>query len=305
MAIKIGFIVPTMNRPKELNRLLQSLYKQTVAPSCIIIVDGSQHPINDQIVRHSGIPLIYNHCYPPSLTKQRNVGIGLIPDDVDFIGYLDDDLLLLPDALEQMQAFIAKHGAGIGGASFNIVDEGIKDSTLGFNLKRHLGVYSSGLGNISKGGSIIPQINLAQNLRTDWLCGGATVWNCHVLKTHRFDEWYKGYALWEDIDFSFRVGKEWDFYVVAGAKVKHLHVGRSDIQSMLKLGDLEVVDRFYFVKKHRPRFRILSATWAVFGTMIWNFQYALRHRSRASFARVLANFKALLRCLFVRIERVQ
>ena len=42
---RLGFIIPTMNRLEPLNRLLGSIYAQTVLPEAFIIVDGSDEPL--------------------------------------------------------------------------------------------------------------------------------------------------------------------------------------------------------------------------------------------------------------------
>ncbi len=43
---RIAFVVPTMNRPAELRRLLASVESQSALPDEIIIVDGSSEPVD-------------------------------------------------------------------------------------------------------------------------------------------------------------------------------------------------------------------------------------------------------------------
>ena len=46
---KIALIVPTRNRSRILARLLDSIVVQTVQPDQVIIVDGSNQPIEEEI----------------------------------------------------------------------------------------------------------------------------------------------------------------------------------------------------------------------------------------------------------------
>lgn len=41
----------------------------------------------------------------------------------------------------------------------------------------------------------------------EWVFGGATCWSKNVLNEFKFDEWFSGYGFGEDLDFSYRVGK--------------------------------------------------------------------------------------------------
>ena len=71
----IALIIPTRNRPELLSNLLQSLKEQTVQPDQVIIVDGSDQPIEPDIKQFLSPSVSYMRVFPPSLTKQRNEGI--------------------------------------------------------------------------------------------------------------------------------------------------------------------------------------------------------------------------------------
>ncbi len=45
MSIKIALIVPTKDRPEDLNNLFVSIQKQTRSADLVIVVDGSDDPI--------------------------------------------------------------------------------------------------------------------------------------------------------------------------------------------------------------------------------------------------------------------
>src|SRR5206468_11483155 len=56
----------------------------------------------------------------------------------------------------------------------------------------------------------------------EWLCGGATVWSRQVIVEFQYDEWFRGYAYFEDVDYSYRVGRKYRLIILAGPRVEHI-----------------------------------------------------------------------------------
>ena len=303
-AVNLGFIIPTMNRPKELNRLLQSIYEQPVKPSTLVIVDSSQTPVESGLLKDDSVKIIYKHVLPPGLTKQRNIGISLLPSYLTHVGFLDDDLVLLEGSSAELLDFLENDKSDVGGVSFNIIDSNFTKKSLLAFLKRSLGQIGKQYGKITQGGSVLPNMNLKETIDTQWLCGGATVWKKSVFDTFKYDEWYQGYALWEDIDFSYRVSQKHRLVVLAKSKVNHLHIVNHSPTNFRYLGDVEVVDRFHFVMKHIKNFSYLAAIYAGLGTFILNLLMALKTRKLIFLTRAKSNFMALCRCAAGRIQRV-
>ena len=297
--IQLGIIVPTKDRPQEMNRLLESIYKQSYLAKTLIVVDGSGESIEAGLLRDPRVELIYVRVLPPSLTVQRNRGVQAIPEGLTHVGFLDDDIVLLDGAVEALVHGLAEDVDTLGGVSFNIIEDA--KSTPSWIL-RLLGLHPMRIGQVSKGGSVAANVNVTATRDTKFLCGGATVWRVDVLRKFKFDEALKGYALWEDVDFSYRVSKHWALRVIESAKVLHLHVPSSQPNAARFLGDLEIVDRFYFCMKHRPEMSRLATTWAAIGTIIRN-SLAYLGGNPSALVRVWANVCALLRCTFVKVER--
>ncbi len=118
----IAFVVPTMNRPAELRRLLASVESQSALPDEIIIVDGSSEPVDRISKDFPRLSLKYLRVFPPGLTKQRNAGMAMLSPHITLAACLDDDLVLEPGSIEAMLRFWDNASKDIGGASFNIVN---------------------------------------------------------------------------------------------------------------------------------------------------------------------------------------
>ena len=85
---------------------------------------------------------------------------------------------------------------------------------------------------------------------------------------YKFDEWYSGWACWEDVDYSYRVLKEYDLYVVYRAKVTHnpppVITDKNDV-----FGKMMVLNHYHFIKKN-PHLSIPHFYWATLGDILLN-----------------------------------
>ncbi len=283
---RIAYVVPTKDRPVDLRKLLISLSKQTVAPSQIVIVDGSDQPVEQIVNEFAELPLTYVREYPPSLARQRNAGMAALQDEISVAGYLDDDLELAEDATERMSAFWNCAGKEVGGAAFTIVNQPLRHPLFGkladvflMNSQHQGKVLNSGFAT-----SITPQ---KQDMQTDWLYGGATLWRREVVERYQYDEWYIGHGYLEDLDFSYRVSRGHELWVVADARVWHWP-GQILTRQNVKLGRQQVVNRIYFVRKSGD-FRRLAVVWGLLGTCVRNGLESVSNRKRDGLLRLWGN----------------
>lgn len=98
MKSDISIIIPTYNRPKYLLDVLESVRQQTRKPYEVIVVDDGSTDNTRKILINSPYKIHYiyqKNCGPAAA---RNAGIMAAQGDV--VAFLDDDDLLLPQALE-------------------------------------------------------------------------------------------------------------------------------------------------------------------------------------------------------------
>jgi GT2 family glycosyltransferase len=197
------------------------------------------------------LPLKYMQQRPPSASAQRNAGIRALPSETDLAGFLDDDAILQPGALERMMVFWEAAPADLGGCAFNMINHpamrgGLVKRT---RMAEMLGLYSPKSGAVMPSGwqTMIGEVN--ETTFVDWLPSGAVVWRAEILKNCHFDEFFTGYSYLEDLDFSFTVRRRWRLAVVADARYSHYPspVRHSD---SFRFGRTEIRNRLYFVRKH-------------------------------------------------------
>lgn len=106
----VSAVIPTRNRAASLARLLESLAAQTRAPGETIIVDASDTPPDETALQRRYPSLnIRIIASPPSLCRQRNLGIGSASGDLILLA--DDDIEFPPMYLASILGYISEHPA--------------------------------------------------------------------------------------------------------------------------------------------------------------------------------------------------
>lgn len=264
MQNRLCLIIPTKDRPAILARFLKSVQKQTRKPDLLLIVDGGDRTVEGLSGDFPDLPFQYVRVHPPGLSRQRNAGIQAVPPGFDLVGFFDDDYVLFEDAVEKMMAFWSVQGPKVGGVSFNTMDSGCMPAARGLFLRRLFLLSRGASGDILASGIGTAQYPCEKTYRAQWLSGGSTVWRREVLQQFFFDEWFAKYGVLDDMDFCWRVNKQYELYVVAGAKVLHRQLPRNDFVA----GKITAVNHCYFVSKH-PGFSKAKLAWAFLGKILF------------------------------------
>ena len=299
---RLGIIVPTRNRLELLTKLLQSIEAQTVQPDQVLVVDGSDQPLENDLRIRTRIPFTYRHVSQPSLTKQRNEGIRTLEDGISLVCFLDDDIEMEPDTVEKLLSFWQSGTENTGGTQFNIVNNPGRNP-LSKVITRIFCIDSSNPGKVLKSGFASAEVPLTKNIKSDWLCGGATVWRRDILGRYQFDEWYAGWAYQEDVDFSYAVSKNFDLYVLYESKVWHNPPPYNKMKNAA-LGKMSVINRYHFVKKN-PELSIFRFYWSTFGLTILNILRSITEGDFGGLREAKGNLSGLysiIRCDLVQID---
>jgi len=291
---KVALIIATKDRPEELSKLLTSLSRQSYYPDQIIVVDGSQPPLGDLIEKFSFMNIVSLRVFPPSGTKQRNAGILSVEKGISLVGFVDDDVVFEPESVERMMTYWESAPQSVGGASFNRVNH---PALTGEWLKRSLlleklGLYNRKEGLVLSSGFQIMYGAAEKTTFIQWLGTTASVWRKEIFENFKFDEWFSGYSYLEDLDFSYRVGKVRRLAIVADAPYYH-HPSPVGRPRDFIFGKKEVLNRFYFVRKHQE-LSVGKCCLTLVSRMILSF-FLLFYERRMSYAnRLLGNFAGFL-----------
>ena len=299
--LKLCLIIPTKDRPFEIERLFKSIIIQDVLPSQIIVVDGGKPGIKNIVEKFPQLKIDYMQVLPPGLTRQRNAGLNAVRNDIDIVGFLDDDIVFETQCIKNMSDFWKQAPADTGGAGFNIIDNKYPNKPAWF-FKLFL-IRDNNPGRILKSGRNVPYCPAKDTHSVQWLCGGATVWRKEIFKKFKFDEWFSAWGIGDDIDFSYRVGKEYSFMVVADAKVRHIETGIPSKRQYLR-AYIATMNNMYFAQKHSEFSKVLSA-WSFFGQGIAFIVYGLLKGNMSHFRRGLGHCVAAFRGLLLGVQQVK
>ena len=284
---KLAIVTPTIGRNAELRRMLASLARQSRRPDEVVIVDedGSARAFVGEFPQLA----IRITTLPGSACVKRNAGIRTADEDMTLVGFMDDDIVLEPQAIESVMRFWESAPADLGGTCLNVLNDPPKAALWlkGLSITSRLGLYGARKGGLSRGGFHVPFGQVSRTLYVDWVPTYCVVYARHLLDENPFDEFFKGYSYLEDLDLSYRIGKNYRLAVVADARFYHYPsaVGRPD--SYL-FGKKEVINRLYFVSKHGEFSRLLC--WVSLGMrMLLSVLDGLKRREGSHFKRAVGN----------------
>ncbi len=229
--MNFSLIVCTYMRPRSLIRLLDSVNKQIVYPNEIIIVDGSTNDktkitLDENIYEN----LVYYMVDDPNrgLTKQRNYGISKVSNDSEVIAFVDDDTKLSNIYFETLINTFKEDNSitGVGGVALNEYRWQLKNSKVEYNNYKYYSfdgyVYKEGLRNVFRNflglqsnqfPGIMPKFSNGRTCgypltgkiyEVDLLVGMSFSFKRDVFKNINFSNYFEGYGLYEDADYSLR-----------------------------------------------------------------------------------------------------
>lgn len=282
-------IVCTKDRPDDMTSLLTSIYKQTIQPKLIIVVDGSDTPIPHVLEKFPQLNFDYVAVRPPSLPKQRNVGISRLPEDCDWVGFLDDDLVLEPNSLEMIMNNTMKDGFSkelIGMAMI------INNSPYPkYNIFRGLFFLDAPKGgSFTASGCPTMYRDIKNTSEVEWVSGGVTFWRKKVFSEFKFDEWFSGTGYLEDIDFSYRVSRKYSLATCGEARCFHYHHPTSK-ERLKTLGSWQVTSWWYFSDK--MKFNKFCVIWSLIGLSFNNFISGIISPSSHRIRKFMGNLQGL------------
>jgi len=260
---------------------LQSSY-----PDEIIIVDGSLNDATDKALqKHSFDNLDYYRvdAKDRGLTKQRNYGIERVGADIEVVCFLDDDIVLTPDYFQCLLGTYRQYPDALGVGGY-IISEGVwtqvgpesraaanefiydgwkrKDGSR-FVLRKKLGLDAdrppAHLPEFAHGRSVSFLPPSGKVYPVEQFMGGVASYKKEVLDTQKFSEYFEGYGLYEDADYTLRLSRKGPLYVNTAAQLYHYHEA-SGRPNKFSYGKMVVRNGWYVWRVRHPK-PSLKARW--------------------------------------------
>lgn len=286
-----AFVIATYNRPDDLRGTVKNLLGQTVLPGELCIVDSTPEAVAqaeiEAMCAEAGVPLDYHHPAPRGLTIQRNVGIDRTNGDPIF--FIDDDVEMAPDCHEQILAVYeewasyAERGKPLGGVRATPVRPA--RPSLGTRIYRRIfgigGWWPESSGRVRPGFYAEGISDSAGVRKVEYFNGWFMSYRREVVERERFDEALAGYGYKEDIDFSFRVSRNYTLLQTPKARCDHLKAPSARLNSH-NLQRMNMANQFYLHRKLMPQDPKHKAAlwWAWLGLFVLNVGKAIQTKDR-------------------------
>ena len=200
MAIKLSVVIGTYNQKEKLKAVLESLFRQTLAPALyeIIVVDSSSIDGTDQMVKsYDPAPVILKYIKVENRGKPAARNRGIDEAHGEIILLTDADMIADPNLLlEHAKAHKKHENAAFEGMTINPDQRPYIKEKLKAGQKLKFSYFLSG--------------NLSIKKKT-------------LIDAGKFDPDFRGYG-WEDIELGYRMAKQKvPLYYLPAAVNKHDH----------------------------------------------------------------------------------
>lgn len=272
--VSVSVIIPTLNRPRTLNRTLESICSGDAMPLQVIVIDQSDKDKirieNQELCRkyNDYIQVQYIYQKIQSSTMARNCGMKLV--EQPYILFCDDDVSIKSDTFRELESIMLRPDISmVAGIDLN---GGLGHSLSGYLfgrksfINRHIGhVTLSVYGRF-------PAAKITKEVETQWAMG---FFFC-IKKEYvdrwdvKWDEQLTSYAYAEDLDFSYSYYKkslEEGLKCILTPKVAVYHMCSREWRiSTYKSVAMNVINREYLSYKHfKTPFSRLATRWSNVG----------------------------------------
>jgi GT2 family glycosyltransferase len=221
-------IIPTKNRPTDLQQVTRSLFEQTVGPQSLIIVDQSydeesRHRVEIELAKAAarGMAWKLNYIHDKEVSggaMARNRAMNVADGNIWL--FLDDDVVLEPEFIERLLAVYRENpdADGVSGIITNYPLPPVISRIWSRLFLR--GPFHDERQPIYWRAD---RLRNAAPIVVRRFGGGLMSFRASVVRDLRFDENLYGVSDGEDVDFCTRLGPDAKMLIAPSARLEHRH----------------------------------------------------------------------------------
>lgn len=245
----LAIIIPTKDRPLELKRILSSIVELDCKVGRVIVVSSGIN-VGEVLKKFKKFITIEYYQSEPGQIKQRNLGISKLTNSTKLVATMDDDAVFLKNSVSEMIKFWNSVDTNTAGVGFNVINQKPHNHSW---FKGLIGVSVSDPGKVLKCGRNTKISNVIQDISTEWLNGGGTVWKQSILQENEHKEINSKWAVYEDLIYSYSIGKKNNLYVSNKSKIR-IDDNKDDDKNYISnyyKGKTQFLWKLYFIKQHK------------------------------------------------------
>lgn len=290
-------IVCTRNRPKDLSECLATVFVQSVLPNQILIVDSSDGEETRELCNvltqnEKSVRIVYVRT-DKGLTLQRNAGLSLVQGKFDIVHFIDDDVLLEPAYIENINSSFLAHPKIIGASGMVL-----GGSRRPPRLSARIALRDSKIpGKVLASGYNVGAHETAEKWFLDWMPGCSMSFLLESIAGLRFDEARLGYALGEDVDFGLKASARGLLQHVPEAKLIHKLSPVNRLDSV-RLAEMGVRHRWQLACDFPERVKKGAVIYSSLATSLTKTIKSILLRNPIGIKCAFAEFKTIIKCTF-------
>lgn len=308
MCQEVSIVIPTYNRPYDLQTTIQSILKQSVIPKEIVVVDNANNLSTKQIIskfneKSLDINFKYFTTTKNSSAIARNTGAENTEGDI--ILFLDDDVTLEPNFIYEIIKIYDEfpHAKCVQG----VITNNYLFSNFWNNFhKLFLMWYFADTYTVLPSGKNTRTSNPNKIVNCQWASGSNLSIKRDIFKDIKFDENMIKYSFGEDKDFSYRIYKQYPLGIFQTPHARLLHKWVSgDNHLDLKRVIMEKTYTLYFISKNMNCLKsYLCFMWSELGILLKLMIFSIRGFSKFKIRELYYNIYSLYICVkyFLKIK---
>jgi glycosyltransferase involved in cell wall biosynthesis len=279
-SLSASVIIPTMNRPRDLVRCLDSIIAQTRRPKEVVVVDDGESDAGALAAQFEGTGILFVYVKKDVRGICRSRNQGILRSSGDVLVFLDDDTELDPGYiaayLEVFERDPSGKIGGLGGRPTRFRNGVLLPEDHAVNweerLRRFFLLSSAHGGRVLPSGFRTSMVDPHGIVPVEFLQGGNMALRRQVFNEFSFDETLdrlSGYAPGEDVMFSYPVSKRFSLFSIDTARMKHFHtVGGRPNRFLLARTRVIHQHRFLHELVNGTLLNRLAFGWAMVGLVV-------------------------------------
>lgn len=273
--MNFSIIIPTYNRPKDLEECLSSILSQTIKATEVIVIDDGN--LSDDFIAKQRI-FFHNHSIGfiyyrkkhiiehRGSSESRNKALEIAQCSLVFI--LDDDVILDQDYLEKIMAVWGKNTdpclIGVGG----VIKNHRRKPRLEKIYNYIFGLTSKYLWDINDVGFQVWDEDITATSKGYYAHGGVCSYNKELAKKLQFTVFNCGRTALEDIDFCQRAKNNNFFFIVEPLAMVYHKASPSGRENFFLMGYKEGKNRKIIFKNNSYK-NTKNYTWFIWANIGW------------------------------------
>jgi len=207
---RFAILIATRNRPQKIVQLLTSLCELSYQPTQVVIV-SSGSPIHEEILNfQKKLNMNYSHLNQGGQIRQKIEGLKLVSRSVDWILFLDDDVLLNKDSVSNAFHHLAREAntktiVGIGFKNGDTVNK--TSNPFQLIVSQFFGIINTHRGSVTKNGQSVDYMESLETIDTKWL-NGISMWRRDIALEYNIPFLEAPHSSCEDLIFSYSASKK-------------------------------------------------------------------------------------------------